>query len=206
VKYKATVGGRDLDIDVDRAGEVVVDGEAVATDLRPIDGLHLHSLLLNNRSYELHVERIAGMYYVYIEGNRYSVDVGDARLKELIAMSQRQRDTVSGAVVTAPMPGLVVKLLVAAGDPVTENQPLLILEAMKMENEIRSPAEGVVQSISAVAGAAVGIGDVLVAIAAPEVEGGDATEAGPEGDPGAAAGEGSGAGSGAGGAHSGDPE
>jgi len=170
MKYTATVDGSDFTIDVDRHGEVVVDGERRAVDLRPIDGGSLFSLIMDNRSYDLHVERRTGMYYVVIDGNRFAVDVGDARLKELVAMSQRKHDDAAGAVVNAPMPGMVVKLLAAAGDVVAEDQGLLILEAMKMENEIRSPATGVIERIAVTAGQAVGIGDVLVVIRPPDDE------------------------------------
>ncbi|HEX7614989.1 MAG TPA: biotin/lipoyl-containing protein [Thermoanaerobaculia bacterium] len=63
---------------------------------------------------------------------------------------------------TAAMPGRVLRVLVAAGDRVTQGQPVLVLEAMKMENEVKSPREGVVASVESVAGQAVSQGDVLL--------------------------------------------
>ena len=175
MKYKATVDGTDFTIDVERHGEVVVDGVPRSVDLRPIDGGSMFSLIMDHRSYDLHVERRAGMTYVVVDGNRFAVDVGDARLKELIAMSRRTHDEASGAVVEAPMPGMVVKVMVAAGDVVAEDEGLLILEAMKMENEIRSPTAGVVERIAVEPGTAVNLGDVLVVIQPPDhSEGGDA--------------------------------
>jgi len=69
-----------------------------------------------------------------------------------------------GDAMTAPMPGTVLKLLVNAGDTVTENQPLLILEAMKMENEIVAPHAGKVSHIHVTSGQAVNPGDALVTI------------------------------------------
>ncbi len=164
MKYTATVEDRDFEVDIDRSGEVVVDGVAHAVDLRPIDGTSLFSLIIDNESHELLVERREGMYYVYLAGNRLAVDVGDARLKALIAMSRKKAGETSGATVFAPMPGLVVKVLVEPGAVVSEGDGLVILEAMKMENEIRSPSDGVVRLVSATAGSAVNIGDVLVII------------------------------------------
>ena len=173
MRYQASVGDRDFEIFVGGPDEVTVDGERHAVDLQPIDGNTLFSLIIDNRSHELHVERREGMYYVVLHGDRYPVDVGQARLKELIAMSQHAHEHASGAVVEAPMPGLVVKMLVEQGEEVEADQPLLILEAMKMENELRSPAEGTVRTIGAAAGDTVNQGDVLVVVEPPsEDEGG----------------------------------
>jgi pyruvate carboxylase subunit B len=168
MRYQATVGDQNFEIFVEGPEEVTVDGEQHSVDLRPIDGHTLFSLIIDNRSHELHVERREGMYYVVMYGDRFAVDVGQARLKELIAMSRRGKEHASGAVVEAPMPGLVVKVLVAAGDTVAADQGLLILEAMKMENELRSPVAGIVRSVSVAEGATVNQGDVMVVVDAPE--------------------------------------
>jgi pyruvate carboxylase subunit B len=167
MKYIATVDGRDLELDVDRRGEITVDGERLAVDLRAVGGSQTYSLLLDNRSYEFFVERRPGGYDLMIEGDRFSVDVEDARLKQLKAMGGAEHVEGGAATVYAPMPGLVVKLLVVPGDLVEANQGLLILEAMKMENEIRAPKAGLIRSIGAVAGQTVGQGDVLLTIEAP---------------------------------------
>ena len=70
----------------------------------------------------------------------------------------------SGGTLTAPMPGKVVKLLVKEGDTVTEGQPLLIMEAMKMQNELRAMSEGVVKKVSTSEGATVETGSVLMTV------------------------------------------
>ncbi|MFN8421877.1 MAG: biotin/lipoyl-containing protein [Anaerolineae bacterium] len=168
MKYKATVDQRDFTLDVDRPGEIIVDGESVAVDIMSIDGENLYSLLVDGVSYDLHVERREGLYTVIIEGDRYTVDVGDAHLKELIAMSRRGHEEHGGAVIKAPMPGLVVKVLVAAGDAVAADQPVAILEAMKMENELRNPAAGVVKQVNIAPGQTVNMDDVLIVIAPPD--------------------------------------
>lgn len=73
--------------------------------------------------------------------------------------------TPAGAVnITAPMPGTILKVNVSAGDAVKKGQVLLILEAMKMENEIVSPKDGTVASVNVAKGQAVSVGDVLVSI------------------------------------------
>ena len=166
--YSATVEGRDFTIDVDRAGEVVVDDQAFAVELRPIDGEYIYSLLMDNESFDLFIERREGVYYVYVEGDRYAVEVEDARLKALKATGLQVHDATGSATVTAPMPGLVVRVLVEPGQAVSVDDGLLILEAMKMENEIGSPRNGVVRSISVQAGQTVNPGDVLAVVGSEE--------------------------------------
>jgi biotin carboxyl carrier protein len=164
MKYIATVDGHDLEIDVERHGEVVVDGVPRAVDLRLADGVSLFSLILDNESHELIVERREGTYYVLIEGDRYAVEVEDARLKQLKAKSGEKHEEHGLATVAAPMPGMVVKTLVTEGDEVAADGGLLILEAMKMENEIRAPRAGIVKALKVAAGATVNVGDVLAII------------------------------------------
>ena len=164
MKYVATVDERDFEIDVERATEAVVDGQAHAVDLHPIDGDHLYSLVLDNASHELYIERRQGVYYILIEGDRYAVEVEQERIKRLKAMGEKHHEEHGARQVVAPMPGLVVKVLVSPGDAVAEDQAVVVIEAMKMENELRSPRAGVVSEITAAAGDKVDIGDVLLSI------------------------------------------
>jgi biotin carboxyl carrier protein len=163
MKYTATVDERDFTIDVDHPGEVVVDGTLERVDLKAIDG-QLYSLLVGDHSYELIVERHQGVYYVLINGDRYPVTVEDARLAQLKAMGRAEHASHGTAVVLAPMPGLVVRLMVVAGDSVAEGQGVAILEAMKMENEIRAPRAGVVKALHVQAGRTVNQGDSLLVV------------------------------------------
>ncbi len=168
MKYGASVNGREFTIDIDRAGEVTVDdvehGTVHAVDLRAIGGTQLYSLILDNHSYEVFVERRAGVYYVMIKGDLFAVDVEQARLRQLKAMGGQPHAEHDAGTITAPMPGLVVRVLVETGQAVEADQGLLILEAMKMENEIRSPRAGVVRSLSVVAGQTVNLGDLLTVV------------------------------------------
>jgi len=163
MKYIATVDGQDFEVEVERQGELLVGDELLQTDLRAIDGSSF-SLLLNHRSYEVFAERQAGRYVIMIDGDQFLVEVEDARLKQLRAMGGAAHEETGSAVVAAPMPGLVVKVLVAAGDHVEAGQGLLILEAMKMENELRAPRPGVIATIKAKPGNSVNQGDVLVTL------------------------------------------
>lgn len=170
MKYLATIGGRDFEIDIDRSGEVTVDGEVRNADLRLVDGVSLYSLIIDGRSYELFVERHAGDYVVLVDGERYVVDVEDARLKRLKAMGGQQHDELGLVTVAAPMPGMVVKVLVEPGTRIEMDDGLMILEAMKMENEIRAPKAGVIRSVAVERGQTVNGGDTLIVIDEPQDE------------------------------------
>ncbi len=121
----------------------------------------VYSVLMDGRSYEARVEEHAGRLVVVIEGYRFEIDVRDPR------RFRRAPGTAGAGVmqtVSAPMPGKVVRVLAAVGDTVEAGQGLLVVEAMKMQNEMKSPRAGKVASISAKEGATVAAGDVLATI------------------------------------------
>jgi biotin carboxyl carrier protein len=117
-------------------------------------------------------------FIVSVNGNRYEVDVeevrnGEARsapvqkseVKPAVQAQKSDSSVPSGAeTVKAPMPGTIIKVNVKTGDQVRKGQPLLILEAMKMENEICAPGDGTVASVNASQGASVNTGDVLLSL------------------------------------------
>lgn len=121
----------------------------------------IYSVLLDGRSFEVRMEPTPGGQIAAVEGLRLAVEVEDPR---------RLRHRAAGvfgegrAKVTAPMPGKVVRLLAAEGDQVEAGQGLLVVEAMKMQNEVKSPKAGRVAALSVQAGGAVAAGDVLAVI------------------------------------------
>ncbi|MFQ5858160.1 MAG: biotin/lipoyl-containing protein, partial [Anaerolineae bacterium] len=139
MKYVATIDGQDFIIGIDRDGRVSVGDAAVDIDLESIDGRSLFSLILNGASYEVFVERHEDRYYVTIEGDRYEVQVEDERKKQLRELSGAKHEAAGELKISAPMPGLVVDVIVEEGQRVSAGDGVVILEAMKMENEIRTP-------------------------------------------------------------------
>jgi biotin carboxyl carrier protein len=121
----------------------------------------VYSVLLDGRSYEARVEETPGGLVVVIDGYRFEVDVRDPR---------RFRRTAGGRggegvqTIAAPMPGKVIRVLVAAGDSVEAGQGLLVVEAMKMQNEMKAARAGSVISLSVREGATVAAGEVLATI------------------------------------------
>ena len=108
-------------------------------------------------------------YEVVIEGWRFEVEVEDAdraRLRERASRARRDEVGHGGpAEVRAIIPGVVVAVAVAAGDEIQAGQQLLVVEAMKMQNELRAPRGGVIQRVAVGPGSRIEVGDVLVVLA-----------------------------------------
>lgn len=151
MKYYSFVGQNEYEIEI-IDGKVLVDGEVVELDLRQSGAPELYSLLYNGRSFELLIEPERFKYGVTLRGERFEVQVEDERTRRL-NMGRKMVALPEGELaITAPIPGLVIKVLVEVGQTIVDEQPLVLLEAMKMENEIRSVRGGVVKKIDIVAG------------------------------------------------------
>ncbi len=164
MKYATTVGEQTYIIEINRDDEIIVDGERYAADLQSIDGLGTFSLILDNASHEALVEEREGTLGVLLQGQLYPVQVEDERARRL-AESSRGFSTPSGEVaIKSPMPGLIVAVKVSPGQDVRKGEALVILESMKMENELRAPRDGRVGAVRVEARQAVEQGQTLMTI------------------------------------------
>ena len=144
---------------VNGAPREIEDGQGAAEIAAVEPGVY--SVLMNGHSYEARIEQTAGGMVVFIEGHRFEIEVRDPRR----GPERAGRPGVEGrAQVIAPMPGKIVRLLAAAGDTVAAGQGLLVVEAMKMQNEMKAPKAGRVASLAAREGATVAAGEVLAVI------------------------------------------
>lgn len=149
MKYEAMVEGKIFEIEVTDAGDVFVDGVKHRLDFRSIDGLALYSLLIDNNSYEMLVEEWGGHFQVLTRGEPFAIrlrEIPDVKLKLPEVDTEAARLT-GPLEMTSPIPGVVVDIPVSAGDEAQAGQLLLIVESMKMENELRAPVAGVVREI-----------------------------------------------------------
>lgn len=160
-----------LTIDGD-ADEIDILAPAPACRFRLRDGIDhsadvqmaepgVYSILIDGRSYEARVEETPSALVVVLDGRRFEIEVRDPR-----RLSRKSGRAGADGVqtVAAPMPGKVVRVLAAAGDAVAAGQGLLVVEAMKMQNEMKAPRAGTVLSMSAKEGATVAAGEVLATI------------------------------------------
>jgi biotin carboxyl carrier protein len=137
-----------------------LDGRAIPVDAvlaRP-DVLSLRVL---NRAFEVKCERVGTETHFWVGSQRFSVEVRDPR-----SLRGRGRATADQGPqkLTAPMPGKVVRILLAPGSEVEAGTGVLVVEAMKMQNEVKSPKKGTIQKILVQVGAAVNAGDVLAMV------------------------------------------
>ena len=166
MKYVVDVAGRMVEIELD--GDVVrVDGAAVHARLAELPGTPIVLLTVESEVHRVAVARgeTRGKYSLSVDGRRYAVEALDERTRAIRELSEATAAPAGPAPLIAPMPGLIVRVNVAPGDSVRAGQGLIVMEAMKMENELRASAAGVVKSVRATPGTAVERGTVLVELA-----------------------------------------
>ncbi len=166
--YVAIVGGTERDIEiVEIAAEryrLTMDGRTIDLDARAINDTTL-SLFLNDHAYNIESERTAeGAQNLLVRGEVVSVEVMDLRKVRLRRVQESATAGGGPAEITSPMPGKVVAVLIKEGQEVAEGQGLIVVEAMKMENELRAPRAGKVVGLKAKEGAAVDGGAILCVI------------------------------------------
>ncbi len=166
MRYYVTIGERTVEVDL--TGERPrVDGREVAAELVTVPGTPLRHLLLDGRSYPLVARRAdRGSWEIGLDGTRLTAEVVDERTRAVRALEGRGDKAHGPRPVRAPMPGMVTRIEVAAGDTVAPGQGVAIIEAMKMENELRAETRGVVARVLVSAGQAVEKGAVLVEFSA----------------------------------------
>ncbi len=164
MKYTCIVGERTYEITPGANQSLEVNGEPHRVDFRAIDEGALYSLLIDNRSWEVLVERSGDEYRISIDGELYVVSVQDERTRKIQNALTRAAKETGEFILKAPMPGLVRGVPLQIGQEVQKGQGLIILEAMKMENELRAPRGGIVREIRVKPGDAVELGQALVVI------------------------------------------
>lgn len=160
--FDATVDGRTLRVEVRPRGEgfdVLVDGRPLAVDA-VFEGERFASLLVDGRSHDVALERAEDGYRVHLREGVVDVLLNEARG----GVRPLEKRASGPARLVSPMPGRVVRVLAAAGDEVAAGQGLVVVEAMKMENELRAPRAGRLAEVRVREGQAVETGALLAVI------------------------------------------
>jgi biotin carboxyl carrier protein len=167
VKYHVAIDGEDIEVEIlEREGRqfAVVGGREREVDFRTINGGSAGTLLLDTLSRQVSFESRPDGLSVTMMSEAYVAKVEDERTRAAREVSGAKGLTDHSKVVLSMMPGIVREVMVAPGDEVEAGQSLLILEAMKMENEIRAALPGVVKTVHAETNQTVNKGDALVTL------------------------------------------
>jgi biotin carboxyl carrier protein len=162
MKYVVLLDGQTIEVEVD-GDRVTIDGQAHSATLEVIPGTPLRQLLIDGRPLTLSVEAVGrGRWALTPKGERWEMEVLDERTRHIRSLAGGGDQRRAVGVLKAPMPGLVVRVQVQPGEQVAAGHPLVVLEAMKMENELKAGAPGIVKSVRVAPGEAVEKGQVLV--------------------------------------------
>jgi len=162
-RYVVSLLGNRHEVEIRADGRVVVDGRAHDASLAATSPPRGHSLLLDGASFPLHARGgPGGTWELELEGRSFAAEVLDARTARVRELSAAAGGRPEISALKAPMPGLVVRVAVTEGDEVKQGDTVLIVEAMKMENELRATGAARVGRVLAAAGEAVEKGQVLV--------------------------------------------
>src|SRR6267142_2981583 len=162
--YDVTIGEKTWRVELSQvsgAWQCKLDGREIALDFAPTQN-GCGSLLVDGRSYEVRQQSTGGGPGIAVGREQFDVSIRDPRSLR----SRRRSDTAGDGIkkITAPMPGKVVRILVAAGAEVEAGQSVLVIEAMKMQNELKSPKKGILRKIAVGEGSAVEAGQILAEV------------------------------------------
>ena len=147
MRYVTTIGEKEFLVEILDERRVMVDGKVYDVDFNALTEQPVYSLLVDGRSYEAYVNPVEEAWHVMMFGRFYPALVEDEREKRLRAATSSKVAKGGDFHLKAPMPGLVVDIPVQEGQQVAEGDVLIVLESMKMQNELKSPRDGKVTSI-----------------------------------------------------------
>ena len=147
MKYITTIDDKEYQVEIIDDTHVSVDGKIFAVDFESVKSQPVFSLLVDGKSYEAYVYQGDEHLEILVKGRLYHSQVEDERERRLRAAAGGSTVAAGIFYLKAPMPGLVISVEVEEGQEVKEGDVLLILESMKMQNELKSPKDGIVGKI-----------------------------------------------------------
>ena len=163
MKYVVRVGDEEVEVTLD-AGIAAVGDLTAAASVTELEGTPVRMVTIGDEVHRVVARRgpTRGRYTLWLDGFRYEVEALDERTRAIRELSGATAGPSGPAPLIAPMPGMIVRVSVQAGDSVQAGQGLVVMEAMKMENELRASADGIVKHVLAQPGMAVEKGAILL--------------------------------------------
>jgi pyruvate carboxylase subunit B len=166
MKYVVEINGQTREVMLADGAVAFEDQQARPAELSEIEGSPIRMVRIGDEVFRVVVEKREGRgrYFLWIDGYRFEVEALDERRRVLRDLTAAAAGPSGPAPILAPMPGLIVRVNVAVGDTVEAGQGVVMMEAMKMENELRATAAGKVRSVEVTPGTAVEKGALLVSL------------------------------------------
>ena len=163
MKYFVRVGNVEVEISLE-GNEMLADGTTTIARLTDVEGTPVRMLTVGDEVHRIVVRPAGprGRYTIWVDGFRHEVEALDERMRAIRELAGATAGPAGPAPLVAPMPGMIVRVSVQVGDRVHPGQGLVVMEAMKMENELRAQAEATVNSVLAQPGSAVEKGALLI--------------------------------------------
>ena len=146
-KYITTIGEKEFEVEILGNDQVSVDGVVYTVDFESVSGQPVFSMLVDGKSFEAHVSQDEDAWQVLMRGALYRAHVRDEREQRWRGASGAGEGDGGEFILKAPMPGLIVQVPVSAGDEIKKGAVLVILESMKMQNELKAPRDGLVKRV-----------------------------------------------------------
>ena len=150
MEYSAEIQNKLYNISVDSINgqyRVRIDGKTIPVQLQKIGASHVYSFILENESFEFEITPDSSRYYILFQGRTYECKVEDKKLTKIKYLLGRADVIEKKLELRSPMPGLIVEIRVQEGDSVKAGQGIIIVEAMKMENELQCQHDCKIKSI-----------------------------------------------------------
>ena len=160
--YIVKVDNREFKVDLEKDGrgfKVYLDGKERIVEVVNEKGTQV-TLIIDNRSFNITLESDG---QILVNNEAYSIEITDEQIQKFIKAGTKNIHEKELAI-KAPMPGLIVEVFVKEGDPVNMGQSLLVVEAMKMQNEMNAPRDGIVKKVLVEKGQSVNSGDAFLVI------------------------------------------
>jgi pyruvate carboxylase subunit B len=166
VRYVVELNAQRKTVSIEPEGVRYEDNAPIRGELSDIEGSPVRMVKLGTHVYRVVAEKRQGRgkYTLWVDGYRFETEALDERTRSIRDLSAATAAPTGPAPIIAPMPGLIVRVNVSVGDRVEAGQGLVVMEAMKMENELRAIAPGTVRSVEVSPGTAVEKGALLVAL------------------------------------------
>jgi len=165
MKYVAKIEDKNFQIDLTETGgklKLKLDGKPVSVDFAQVKPPAFFSFLVDNKSFDVEITKNSESYWVNMNGRKYECFIEDEKISRLKEIAGFKKEILHEKELKTPMPGLVLAIEVNEGDLVKTGQGVAIVEAMKMENELKAKFDGKVKRIKVKPGQAVDKDDVLV--------------------------------------------